>query len=322
MWILTTLLLLIPHAYAEEVAVTLLSEDVAIEQIVSRSVSYAHADISGKGSAISLTYTSAKPLSVFVVFQNADGAFTTFETLQTILPAGKVQEALIDLTKSPGWGLGKRNYRLYFFGNSEAGAEFHDIEFKQASAFSIISTGIRHFSMKQAYSPASYHRLPGYRILDIPLTVVVGIVLLLIVGFLQVKKRVDMIVSVVVILVLVTQARFSIDAIAYSFEHSKQWITNGTYATAGSLPSIAARLQKEDASSVYLCHTGTTYATKLLQYHAYPVLITDAAPSHIVVHRSTDWSIDGETLRCGAIQFRVTLVENYSDGSALYQNES
>lgn len=322
MWILSLLVVLIPQAFAEEVAVTLFSENTAIEDIVSSSVSHAHADISGKGRAIRLTYSTTEPLSVFVAFRNTKGAFKTFETLQTVLRAGQLQEATIDLSKSPGWSIGKRSYRLYFFSDSKEGAQFHDIEFEKASVPSIIAIGIRHFAMLQPYSPASYHRLPGYSILSIPLTVVAGMALLVIVCLLVALKRFKLIVPVIVTVILVTQARFSLDAMIYSTKHMSEWMHNGTYSTAGSLPRIAARLQKEDATSVYLCHTGTTYAQKLLQYHAYPVLLGDDAPSHIVVHKSTNWSIDGETLKCNDDEFRVSLIETFDDGSALYQNNS
>ena len=95
-----------------------------------------------------------------------------------------------------------------------------------------------------------------------------------------------------------------------------------TYATAGSLPLIAEDLQRYGSESVYLCHTGTTYAQKLLQYHAYPILIDSDAPTHIVVHKSADWSEDNESLRCGSDRFTVEKLEDYTDGSALYQNNS
>jgi hypothetical protein len=257
-----------------------------------------------------------------VIFQHNDSEFSTFETLQATLPAGNTQVASIDLTQSPGWSLGKNAYRLYFFSDSAAGAEFHDIEFIDASMGKLASAMFQHLTMLQPYSPASYHRLAGYIILGVSLTAIVGLALLAVVLVLMMQKRSHMILPVIVVVVLIAHARFSIDALRYSWKHTTEWTSNKTYATAGSIPEIAKSLLEEEATSVYLCHTGTTYAKKLLQYHAYPALITDQNPTHVVVHKSTDWSIDENSLRCGEENFDVTLIEKYNDGSALYLRNS
>ncbi|MAE68278.1 MAG: hypothetical protein QF793_01050 [Candidatus Peribacteraceae bacterium] len=317
-FIVSLIFLLVPHTFAGEVPVQLLGEDIAIEEIVSSAASHAKADLKGKGSLMKLSYSTIEPLSVFVMFQETDGSFDTFETLRTVLPAGTMQEATVDLTQSPGWSTGIRRYRLYFFSSAPAGAEFHDVTFEAASIGSIISAALNHLINTQPYSPASYHRLPGYSILSIPLVPIVGLLMVLIVVLLILKKNRNLIIPLIVVIVLISHARFSVDALRYSWKHVGEWMGNGTYATAGALPSIAERLREEEAQRIYLCHSGTTYAVKLLQYHTYPGLISNQDPSHIVVHKSTDWSIDGERLRCGEDQFSVTLMEEYKDGSALY----
>lgn len=311
-----------PQAFAQQVPVRLLSEDIAIEEVVSNSASHAYADLNGDGGSMTLAYTTAKPLSVLIVYKHLDGSFNTFDTLQTVLPAGENLEATINLTKSPGWSAGNKNYRLYFFSEAEAGAVFHDIEFMRASFFTTLKAAAHHISMIQPYSPASYHRLPGYTVLGVPLTPVVGFLLIGAVGLLALCKRYSSVISFIVIAVLCTQLRFSIDALAISVDHSREWLSNKTYATAGSLPIIGKRLREEDATSAYLCHTGTTYAQRLLQYHSYPVLLSQNNPSHIIVHRSVDSTLNGNVLTCGDKEFTVKLLETYNDGSALYLRNS
>ena len=319
MWIFTTLLILIPQALAGDVPVKLLSEDITIEEVISHSVSNAQADIKGKGDAMQLTYSVQEPLTVFVAFRKKDGAFSVFNTIQTILPAGIKQEATIDLTISPQWSIGENSFRLFFFSDSKQGAIFHDIEFIDATTGKTLSTAAKHLTMIQPYSPASYHRFPGLRVLGIPMVPVIGIAMLLAVLLLLILKKKHLLFPFIIIVALACHARFSLDALYYSWIHTNEWLRNNTYATAGSLPAIAKDLLAEDASSAYLCHTGTTYAKKLLQYHAFPVLITGGTPSHIVVHRSIDWSYNDSVLRCDGQEFSANLLETYNDGSALYQ---
>lgn len=322
MWILSIIFALTPHTFAEEVPVQLLGADTAIEEIISSSASHANADVSGKGSEIILTYTTAEPLSVFIAFRDSDGSYNTFETLQAVLPAGSNMEASIDVTKSPAWNPSEISYRLYFFSDAPDGAEFHDIEFKKAGLSSTVAASIKHIAEMQPYSPASYHRLPGYTVLGIPLAPVVGWLLILLISVLIIRKRIEVIIPLIVVIILISHARFSLDTIRLSVNHSVEWISNITYATAGSLPHIARRLREEDVQTVYLCHTGTTYAKKLLQYHAYPTLIVDQSPSHILVHKSTNWSIEGDELRCIDDTFTVLQLEDFEDGSTLYQIQS
>jgi hypothetical protein len=322
MWILTLLLAVTPQAFAGEVPVQLLGEDTAIEEIVSQSVSHASADVSGKGSSMQLTYSAQEPLSVFISLRKSNGSFSPFETLQTVLPVGTRQEVTIDLTRSPAWSPSHHSYRLYFFSEASAGAEFHDIEFIDEGLMATLSAAVNHITMKQPYSPASYHRLPGYTVLGIPVTPVIGWLLIFVVIVLAAKKRVDVIIPLIVVVVLIAQARFSIDAIRLSIDHSKEWLMNKTYSTAGSLPKIANKLNQEGAKNVYLCHTGTTYAKKLLQYHSYPALVVEDNPDYIVVHKSTDWDLNRNNLRCGDDTFKVDLIEEYSDGSTLFAIQS
>ena len=311
---------IIPQALAEEVPVQLLSEDIGIEQMIEESVSHASADVSGKGASIQLTYSTDASLSVFIAFLDENSSFSPFETLQTTLAAGVKQEATINLTQSPGWKTSEQTYRLYFLSSEKSGAQFDDIEFIEASLLTTVMASFMQLSTVQPYSPASYHRLPGYKMLGFPIYPLLGAVMLVAIVVIISKKRADIIIPFIVTIALLSHARFSVDAVRYSVDHLSEWIHNRTFATAGSLPDIGMQLQ--EGTRVYLCHTGTTYAQKILQYHSFPARITKENPTHVLVHKSTQWSIDGAILTCGTDRFTVSETEQFTDGSILYHIES
>lgn len=120
------------------------------------------------------------------------------------------------------------------------------------------------------------------------------------------------------LMVLLFSARFSIDALGYSVTHTSEWMAQRTYATAGALPQIGADLQDMNVQSTYLCSTGTSYAWRALSYHSYPVLLTEQNPDSVVVHKSTDFAFDGQTLRCAEDTFTASLIKTYPDDSSLY----
>lgn len=313
MWI-SLLLLSIPSAYAEEVPVSVLTEDISIEQTVSKSASHAHADVSGAGKTLYLRYSTNEPLHLFIIPNGA----SVFQTLTTVLPKGVQKEAEMNLSLSPLWAPGVRSYRLYFFSRADAGAEFHDIEFIDSSALDTLKAGLLQILHTTPYSPASYHRIVPYQVFGMSFIVLFGIALLMLCGW-KLRQNPVKAVWIIVFLLLLSDVRFSIDALTYSVAHVSSWITSETYTSAGSLPAIGLELQKQHAKTVQLCNTGTTYAEKLLQYHAYPVLISSDSPEYIVVHKSNNWSFDGNTLRCGTEKWRVQELRTYPDSSIVFQ---
>lgn len=312
MWI-SLLLLCIPSAYAEEIPVSVLTEDISIEQTVMQSISHAHADVSGVGKTLYLRYSTNEPLHLFIVPKGA----TAFQTLATVLPKGVQKEAQMNLSQSPVWGPGEYTYRLYFFSNADAGAEFHDIEFMDSSVLDTLKAGLLQILHTTPYSPASYHRIVPYQLFGMSLTLLFGIVLLTLVGV-MLRQNTKSAVWMIVLLLLLSNIRFSIDALTYSVTHASSWITSETYASAGSIPAIGLELQKQHAKTVQLCNTGTTYAEKLLQYHAYPVRISSDSPEYIIVHKSNDWSFDDNTLRCGTDKWNAEQMHTYPDASILF----
>lgn len=310
------LLALTPQISALDAPVHLLGEDIPIETIISKATSHAEADLTGPGEAIELTYSSSEPLDVLVMFPSVDGGFTPLETLQAHLPEGQRVTAAIHLTESPGWSPLRKQYRLHFLTESQTGVEFHDVNFVRGSFISSITSSVKQFLGSQPYSPSSYHRLPGYRIAGISFGVLFGFLLIVLSLWFAWKKQYQRIILGAIILTLLSHARFSVDAVRYSLEHSRR-----DYATAGSLFQIVDWITEHEVTGVALCNDGTTYAEKLLSYHIYPLLLTED-PSHVVVYRAVDTSFNGTTLRCGKEQFSASKLKDFPDGSSLYSVDS
>ena len=277
--IFSILLMLVPGAYAYDAEVQRVGAGQSIEQLINSAESHAEAELKGPGRAIELRYSALSPLTVIVLYPDRSGGFAPLESIHTKLNAGSNQVATIDLTSSPNWSPWRRAYRLHFL--SESGdVEFHDVTFIKPSIVEVIMLSVKQLFLTHPYTPSSYHRLPAYRISGMSFTVLLGLMLIGISSILLVKKQFEMIIAAAVIFTLLSHARFSLDALRYTFTH-----TASDYATAGSLIEVAHELKKQKANSYFLCDKGTSYFDRLLAYHSYPVQSSDA-PSHLIVRNA------------------------------------
>ncbi|MDP7477575.1 MAG: hypothetical protein QF442_03955, partial [Candidatus Peribacteraceae bacterium] len=296
-YLIALLLILTPSAFAEEIGVTPVSGDVSIESSIASAESHAKADLNGAGSSVSFTYTSDTPTDVFILFLKSNGGFDSQESLKVTLPKGDRNTATIDLRSSPAWHPKERTYRFHFLSSSARGAEFHDVEFTKASIGEVASAVVGSALTPEPYTPSSYHRLQGYSILGYPLTTIVGVLLILVVIIL-IKKNPKLILPILISVTLLSHLRFSGDALIYSVKHVSTWMNKGTYEVMGSLPTIGSDIINNKATSVYLCNDGTSYASRILRYYMAPIKIVVDDPSHVLVHRSLNASLEGNTLRC------------------------
>lgn len=317
--IATLVSFLVPIALAADIPVQQVTEDIAIEQMISDAASHAKADLRGAGSFMELNYTSTSDIDLLILFMHPDGSFISSQTLQMTLPAGSNTTATIDLRKSSAWNPNERTHRLHFFGKQGGVPMFHGVDFLPASFTETASALWQQLLAEHAYTPSIYHRIAPYRVLGMPITPLVGVLMIAVCFLFLLRKNLRLSLYIILAATLLVHARFSLDATRYTFDHVWTWMTKQAYASAGSLPQVASDLLKENAERVYLCNDGTTYAQKLLQYHAYPTVVTTKNPTHVVVHRSFDWSFTGNTLYCHEDVFQVNKVQAYSDGSSLYR---
>lgn len=249
-------------ALAQEPAiVTPIADGARIESLLNTAKSRATTELTARATIMSLTYSSPAPLNVLILYVT-DGQFDPLDSLVARLPPGTRNTVNIDLTESPGWTPRERMYRLHFLSESTEGAAFEDIEFAGGSLWSIILAGLKQFIRPLPFSPSSYHRLPSYTVLGIPLVPLVGAMILFLSGWFLWSKNVQVALVIPITALLLYNLRFSMDTVRYSLTHSREWVRAQTYATAGALPQIGYDLLKENATEVYLCHTGTSFSKR------------------------------------------------------------
>lgn len=321
-FIIITLVWIPGTTAATEVPVHQITEGNRIEQLLNQAESRATAEFEGAGTTMKLTYSSPAPLHVLVLFTDADGNFNPLHALVSTLPAGVKHTAELKLGRSPAWQPGMQTYRLHFLGTTGEGAGFQDIEFTGAGIVDSLWLGLKQLLSPLPFTPSSYHRSATYTAWNMPIIPIAGILLLVTMIVMSKFFNLKTALFSAVLLLLIVQFRYASDNLYYAVTHATDWFGSGTYATAGALPEVGLRLRELDANGVYLCTTGTSYAERVLAYHAYPVPLSKETPSHIVVHKSADWEYASGRLRCGDDMFRAQKLHTFADGSALYSVSS
>lgn len=316
--LLLSLLAISPLAYAEQVPIERIYDGGRIEQLLNTATTRATAELSGRGTTMELTYSSPAPLHIIILHLNGSGEFNPLDALVATLPAGTKHLAEVDLSSSPAWHPGTNNYRFHFLSTTAEGAGFEGIEFVHSGIFNTLLAGVKQLMSPLPYTPSSYHRLMSYRVLSVPIVPLAGILMLVISGYYVVIRKYKTAIIVAISITLLLSLRYCIDLAYYSVTHTGQWFGEHTYATAGSLPQIATDLKRESATGVYLCHSGTSYAEKVLAYHLYPIVIEQSNPSHVVVHAADDWSYETGNLHCGSDTFKARKLTEYADGSIVF----
>lgn len=327
------------HAQTLYITPTIVDSSDPVEQALKENEGRASTSIEGKGAMLSITYTANEPLEVYMVPLDAKRHFVPTDFLRFTLPATEEGDAVIDLTVSPGWSPSSKAWILNLLTKNEnVEAGFSRVEFLPASLLKTVSALLQHFFTPEAYTPASYHALRGYRIFSIPVVPILGILTTIIaIGFLLFSKQQKILTALLIVVCgsLFYQLRFSVDLLRFNVEHLKGYAA-GTYDEAGSAYLIAEALhevakEQKGGVAVYICRDGTSYKEKIIRYMAYPLRIAatnDVAKeaSFAVVTDKNDWSLrtetkDGasfQTLRCGALKKAATKLTDFPDGSILF----
>ncbi len=306
--LMTLVVPMIAYAQADTLYVTpyLIESSDPITRALTTNKGHASTTIEGNGEAVQIGYSSNQPLEIYLVPLKPDTSFVPTDFVGLRLPAATRQEAVIDLTVSPGWSPKPLSYLIYILSpDLQADAGFYSVEFVPASTISIARAAWRHLFTPELYTPSSYHALRGYRMFAVQVTVVLGIaVVILGLGLLFFKKRFNGPRTALIVLVaalLVYSARMSVDLVRFSIEHVREYYTAGTYDEAGSIHVIAQVVTDKytQASnpqfSVYICRDGTNFKEKLLRYFAYPATVSAEAPatqtaSLVLVMNKIEWS--------------------------------
>ncbi|MSR67442.1 hypothetical protein EXS65_01260 [Candidatus Peribacteria bacterium] len=341
---LTLLLsLLVPvfvDAQTLHITPALIDESHTLEQALMTMKSSASTTVEGLGGILEITYESSEPLEIYMVPMQKNESYVPTDYMRFTLPASEEGTVAIDLTVSPGWSLRNQHWLVHLLGKEETtNAAFSTIEFKTEGSKNVVVAATRHLLTKEFYTPGSYHALRGYRMLGRSFPIMFGI--LTIIGVLLCcilspnKHCRRSVLGTLLIGSFLYQARFSIDLLRYTREHTQEY-AEGTYDEAGSIHALAdvliSLVKNPSATTVYVCRDGTNFKEKLLRYFSYPIRISSelgvaATADYAVVMDKYEWEFDttvtkDETtliVKCGDMNRRAQKLSTYPSNEILFR---
>jgi len=277
----------------------------------------------------------------------SEGENIKYNPLHTInfpeVPAGEARQAKLDLTKSGAWSNKEREYLLHVLGPVGASITIHDIEFKDAGLFDVIGASIGHLFTDEAVQLSTGNYRWGYRVLNVPVTVIVGILLILASCSLLVARfsfgksqklgvedvmRVALLMSL--IFILLYDARFSLDLVRTNARDISSWIGDGEYRQLGPISKVIDDLKIEqksfgDRMRVTLCTDLEDLYFKHIRYHMYPIKVDQgedwSGATHVMFIGKHHLVQPDEMINCRGDQMPrgSEMISNYEEGTALYR---
>jgi hypothetical protein len=285
--------------------------------------------IEGDGDRLRMIYSSPAPLHVSLAPLRSNGTFNPTQLFSFVLPATEKQEAIIDLAAHPSWRPGHQQYYFGVVVMGEGVPVVESFEFIPTSFLRTVRAAILHLFTIEPYRVSTYHTLIGYHVLGMSLAVFFGILLVLIVLFLIIRKRTVAAFAVLAAFILLYDARASMDLLRFSQNHLAGSASATSFAEAGStyqaadvIVSLSQSLPSTAPTGVYVCTDATDFNEKLLRYFLYPNPVTHdpkKPASFAIVMRKAEWGFDGTTLSCGDLQVRARLLSSFDDGSELFR---
>lgn len=336
-------------ALAESVSPILLSEESRSFPGPGSNLAEKTAPIRGKGSSLNIAYTSDAEVELRISFLiESEGGGTKYNPLHTIkfpdVTAGEVRQVTLNLTKSPAWSNKTQDYLLHVWGPVGANVVIHDIEFEDASMADVLGAAFGQLFTDEAVQLSTGNYRWGYRVLNISVTAVLGVILLLAISFwllvtsfwfrrnqrLEVGDILRAAILVSLIFILLYDVRFSLDLVRTSARDISSWTGDGEYRQLGPVNKIVGDLKNEqmqfgDRMRVTLCTDLEDLYFKHIRYHMYPVKVDQgenwSEATHVVFigkHHSVQ---PGGMITCRADQAsrRIDIIDNYEEGSALYR---
>lgn len=314
---------------------SIVDSSTPVEDAIRANHGRASTSIQGQGAMLAIGYAASQPIEIYMVPLDTAQHFAPTDFLHFTLPAADNGSVLIDLMVSPGWRPVEQKWIIHLLTrDAQTQAGFTKLAFVPATPLLIVSAAMRHLMTAEPYAPSSYHAIRGYRIMNVQVSAVFGILTLLIGLAVVVFARKDRKLATLVTLLLAAtglyQLRFSIDLLRFTNEHLQGYAA-GIYDEAGSAYRIAETLKSSGAKTVYVCRDGTNYKEKILRYMSYPVRISsDAAAAGVadfaIVMDKGEWTFEmqttkgqsRQTLHCGAVSRDASKVAGFPDGSVLF----
>jgi hypothetical protein len=282
--------------------------------------------IGGEGTALRLRYTTPTPLRSLIVKFATEQGFDPADLVGFTMPAASDGEVIVDLTGLPGWSPGTAQYLLSFYSSElEGAAQVTEVEIMKGSPMDTARAALSQFMQPEDFKVSSYHMLRGYRILGVPLILIIGIPGIILTGALFWRRKPVLALMILLIANLLYSTRVSADLLRFSAEHLGEWYAKGTYDQAGSMHEIATWVRRNlpSTSHIFVCHDSTDYYSKVLRMFAYPIRVTATPtialpPTHVLITRKLSWSIEEGILSCGPLKVAAEERARFSDGSVLF----
>ncbi len=341
-----TFIALVPPCFAATLTITP-SLDATAEEASARADDAIRTDmvIEGKGDRLKIVYSSPVRIDVDLAPRRRGTGYDPAELLYFTLPAGEQNEAIIDLTPTPGWSPFHQEYHVYF-SSPEGGddAEVKEMTFLPASFASLMRAFVTHLSIRDTFQVSTFHALRGYSILGASLSFIIGMIIFIaalvyslvrLLVFRNQKPATSQPATFVRIPLLILtlgtfaySAFFGIDLARFTVTNLTEWYGRGTYAKAGAASQVAEVIQKEAAVSavplfIFVCHDTTDFYTKMLRYFLYPIPVSmkqEDIPraTHVVVAYKLQWAYENGLITCGNITGAAKKIADFPDGSALF----
>jgi hypothetical protein len=311
-------------------------------------------NLSDRGKAVRVVYSSDVPIEMRISFpldahgESEDMRFNPMMTLRfPNLPQGHRQSVQLELTDSPAWSPGRTAYILHVRGPSGATVQVHDLEFLPSSFMQNIGVALRHLFLDETVQLSSINHRFGYRVLNVPVVVVVGVVLVLcavlifcffrvITGrFLRassgkagVSREASLLFACCIAGLLLYDARFSLDLMRTGLGDLLHWFRAGEYRQLGPIHTMVDVLEDERritsmSMTVSVCLDMDDLYFKQLRYHLAPATVVrgdhDRATHLVFIGKRHDVDEEG-MLACSSDQKRpVERVAQLEEGSAIYR---
>lgn len=293
------------------------------------------------GSHIIINYSSDAPIELWVSFPFFNVESYTVNPLH-ILKAKNLQAfenaiVAIDLTGSPAWSPLRSNYILHVRGYPESVVNINQLSVRPSTPGGSISALVEQFFMDEPVLLSSVNFLWGYRVWNVSVSIILGILLLISVGLATrfSRQKLKAVLLICFVAVLCYDARYNLDLLRVSAKDLRQWNSDHQYRQLGPVHEIAEFLKKERLVSAQkmntaVCFDGSDFLLKQLRYMLYPTRVKrienmeDATHLILIDTDRGDFGEAGGSLRgmvsCGEdLIFDAKLLGEFPQDSSVYK---
>ena len=286
--------------------------------------------VEGRGDRMAITYTTTADLEVDLAPLRGEAAIDPVEEIHFTLPKGERQEAVIDLTASPGWSMFGQRYHLHFFApTKDDRTEIIAIEFQGPSWESIGESVLRGLRHREQFVVSTPHAIRGASLAGIPLVVVLGLLTLAgAAGVLFVRSRGNDAITILLGGLLLSSALFARDLRHFTVSHTREWEIRGTIGQFGAAEQIGRQLREaegalEPGQLVWVCTDAGNYFPKAVRYSAAPLPVSTQTAdieraTAVLVAQKYRWRYDDNVLSCGPLAGSADMLAHFTDGSILF----